>query len=221
PPEICPVDGEVVAGHGTMDESYLTGEPFTMSKGPGTPVFSGSINGDASLTIRATRTAADSRYAQIMQVMQDAEQRRPTLRRIGDQLGSGYTPLALAIAGLAWYASGDAIRFLSVVVVATPCPLLIAIPVAIIGAISTAARRGVIVKDPAALEQLSLCRTMILDKTGTLTYGRPQLAAEISGDGFPRQRVLPLVAACERYSRHPLAEPVQAAAASGGFALPE
>jgi len=221
PHEICPVDGEVVAGHGTMDESYLTGEPFTMSKGPGTRVFSGSINGDASLTIRATRIAADSRYAQIMQVMQDAEQRRPNLRRIGDQLGAWYTPLAIAIAGLAWYASGDPIRFLSVVVVATPCPLLIAIPVAIIGAISTAARRGVIVKDPAALEQLTLCRTMILDKTGTLTYGRPSVSEEIYAAPFTRDRVLPVVAALERYSRHPLAAAVVRAAAAAGYPLPE
>jgi heavy metal translocating P-type ATPase len=221
PHEVCPVDGEVVDGHGSMDESYLTGEPFQISKGPGAAVLSGAINGEAALVLRATRVAGDSRYARIMRVMQEAEQRRPALRRLGDQLGAWYTPLAVAIAGAAWWGSGDPIRFLSVAVIATPCPLLIAIPVAIIGAISTAARRGVIVKDPAALEQLTLCRTMILDKTGTLTYGRPQLTEESYGEGFSRERVLPLVAACERYSRHPLAEPVQAAATSGGFALPE
>ena len=221
PHEICPVDGEVVQGHGAMDESYLTGEPFTISKGPGATVLSGAINGDASLAIRATRVAADSRYAQIMHVMQDAEQRRPNLRRIGDQLGAWYTPLAIAIAALAWYSTGDPIRFLSVVVVATPCPLLIAIPVAIIGSISTAARRGVIVKDPAALEQLTLCRTMILDKTGTLTYGRPTLSDELYAPTFARERVLPMVAAMERYSRHPLAAGILQAAADAGFPLPD
>src|SRR5207342_1581582 len=142
------------------------------------------------------------RYAQIMTVMQEAEQRRPNLRRIGDQLGAWYTPLALAVAGLAWWYSGNPIRFLSVVVIATPCPLLIAIPVAIIGAISTAARRGIIVKDPAALEQLTLCRTMILDKTGTLTYGRPALADEIYAAGFERATLLPVLGALERHSRH-------------------
>jgi cation transport ATPase len=105
-------------------------------------------------------------------------------------------------------------------VIATPCPLLIAIPVAIIGSISMAARRGVIVKDPAALEQLTLCRTMILDKTGTLTYGRPRLTGETYGDGFTRAAVLPIVAALERYSRHPLAAPILAAAAEAGYALP-
>ena len=221
PHEICPVDGEVVQGHGTMDESYLTGEPFRISKGPGAAVLSGAINGDAALAIMATKIAADSRYARIMQVMQDAEQRRPNLRRIGDQLGAWYTPLALTLAALAWWFTGSPVRFLSVVVVATPCPLLIAIPVAIIGAISAAARRGVIVKDPAALEQLTLCRTMILDKTGTLTYGRPSLSGDVYAAPFTRETVLPAVAAIERYSRHPLAGAIVAAAASAGYPLPD
>ncbi|HYT67236.1 MAG TPA: heavy metal translocating P-type ATPase [Vicinamibacterales bacterium] len=220
PHEICPVDGLVIEGHGQMDESYLTGEPFLISKGPGAAVLSGAVNGELAIVIRATRVAADSRYAQIMRVMHEAEQRRPALRRLGDQLGAYYTPLALGIAGAAWWGSGDPIRFLSVVVVATPCPLLIAIPVAIIGAISTAARRGIVIRDPAALEQLTLCRTMILDKTGTLTYGRPELTCEIYGCGFSRAAVLPLVAALERYSRHPLAAPIVAAATRAGHALP-
>jgi heavy metal translocating P-type ATPase len=221
PHEICPVDGEVIQGHGTMDESYLTGEPFLISKGPGARVLSGSINGEASLAIRATSVAADSRYAQIMRVMREAEQRRPNLRRIGDQLGAWYTPLALTLAGIAWWWTGNPIRFLSVVVVATPCPLLIAIPVAIIGAISTAARRGVIIKDPAALEQLTLCHTMILDKTGTLTYGRPSVSDELYAPPFVREDVLPVVAAVERYSRHPLAGAIVQAAADARFPLPD
>jgi len=221
PHEVCPVDGEVIEGRGAMDESYLTGEPFTIEKGPGSNVLSGAINGQSVLTIRATRVAADSRYAQIMRVMQEAEQRRPALRRIGDQLGAWYTPVAVLVAAAAWWASGSPLRFLSVVVIATPCPLLIAIPVAIIGAISTAARRGVIVKDPAALEQLTLCRTMILDKTGTLTYGRPTLSEELYAPGFDRDGVLPRLAAMERYSRHPLAGAIVAAAADGGCVLPD
>ena len=190
PHEICPVDGEVVHGHGTMDESYLTGEPFRISKGPGATVLSGADQRRRRRSSSAPRSvAADSRYAQIMQVMQEAEQRRPSLRRIGDQLGAWYTPLALGGRGAGLVVRrGDPVRFLSVVVVATPCPLLIAIPVAIIGAISTAARRGVIVKDPAALEQLTLCRTMILDKTGTLTYGRPSLSDELYAPPFTRER---------------------------------
>jgi len=221
PHEISPIDGEVVRGRGTMDESYLTGEPFEISKAPGAKVFSGAINGDASLSIRASRIAADSRYAQIMRVMRDAEQRRPALRRIGDQLGAVYTPLALAVAVAAWWSSGDPLRFLSVIVVATPCPLLIAIPVAIIGSISSAARRGVIVRDPAALEQLTLCRTMILDKTGTLTLGRPALSEELYGPSFHSETVLPVVAAMERYSRHPLAAAIVSAANDRHYVCPE
>lgn len=221
PHEICPVDGQVVQGHGVMDESYLTGEPFRISKGPGAVVLSGAINGDSSLAVRAARVAADSRYARIMRVMQEAEQRRPNLRRVGDQLGAWYTPLALTLAALAWWLTGNPVRFLSVVVVATPCPLLIAIPVAIIGTISTAARRGIIVKDPAALEQLTLCHTMILDKTGTLTYGRPILSDELYAPPFSRDVVLPVVAAIERYSRHPLAGAIVEAAADARYPLPD
>ena len=183
PHEICPVDGTVVEGHGAMDESYLTGEPYLMSKAPGSAVLSGAINGETALTIRADKLAVDSRYAKIMQVMRASEQRRPRLRRLGDQLGAFYTPLAVAIALAAWAVSGDPTRFLAVLVVATPCPLLIAIPVAIIGAISLAARRGIIIKDPAVLEKIDTCRTAIFDKTGTLTYGQPQLTEVIPAPG--------------------------------------
>ena len=221
PHEFCPVDGDVIRGRGAMDESYLTGEPFTIPKGPGSRVLSGALNAESVLIVRATRVAADSRYAQIMQVMRDAEQRRPALRRIGDQIGAWYTPLALAIAVIAWWSTGNAVRFLSVVVVATPCPVLIGIPVAIIGAVSTAARRGIIVKDPAALEQLTLCRTMILDKTGPLTYGRPTLSDELYAPSFTRETLLPAVAAVERYSRHPIAGAIVAAANHHHCVLPE
>ena len=153
--------------------------------------------------------------------MRDAEQRRPAMRRVGDQLGAVYTPVALLLAAAAWWWSGQPSRFLSVVIVATPCPLIIAIPVAIIGAISTAARRGIIVRDPAALEQIALCRTMILDKTGTLTYGRPAVTGEHYARGWSRDRVLPLVAALERYSRHPLAGAIVHAAEESGYPLPD
>src|SRR5581483_9045904 len=168
PHEISPVDGVVVQGRGVMDESYLTGEPFLMAKAPGADVFSGAINGGQALTVRATRRAVDSRYAKIMDVMRDSEQRRPRIRRLGDQLGALYTPLAVGLAVAAWIWSGEAVRFLAVLVVATPCPLIIAIPVAIIGSISLAARRSIIIRDPAVLEQIDRRRTMILDKTGTL-----------------------------------------------------
>ena len=175
PHEICPVDGTVLEGHGAMDESYLTGEPYVVPKSTGSTVLSGAINGESVLGIRADKLAIDSRYAKIMSVMLASQQTRPHLRRLGDQLGACYTPLALLFAAGAWLASGQASRFLAVLVVATPCPLLIAIPVAIIGSISLAARRSIIIRDPAVLETISLCRTAVFDKTGTLTYGRPKL----------------------------------------------
>jgi heavy metal translocating P-type ATPase len=212
PHELCPVDGIVTDGHGWMDESYLSGEPFQMPKALGALVLSGSINGETALTIQATRLPVDSRYARIMRVMQEAETQRPRLRRLGDRLGAWYTPAALALAALGWAASGSAHRFLSVIVIATPCPLLIAIPVAVIGAISLAARRSIIIKNPAMLEQIDTCRTVIFDKTGTLTYGKPSLTEILCAPGFARADALRLAACLEQYSKHPLAGAVLTAA---------
>jgi heavy metal translocating P-type ATPase len=219
PHEICPVDGVVVEGHGKMNEAYLTGEPYEIAKTPGSEVLSGSINGDAALHIRAEKLAVDSRYARIMRVMQDAEQRRPRLRRLGDKLGAWYTPVALSLAGIAWVASGESHRFLAVLVVATPCPLLISIPVAVIGAISLSARRGIIVKNPAALEQIDRCRTLIFDKTGTLTYGKPSLSEILCAPGFAEDEVLRLTASLEHYSKHPLSQAILEAAQSANVPL--
>jgi len=204
PHETCPVDGVVVEGRSTMDESYLTGEPYVLSKTVGTGVLSGAVNGEGALTIKADKRAVDSRYARIMNVMRESEQKRPQLRRLGDQLGAIYTPVAVTLAAIAWATSGDPLRFLAVLVVATPCPLLIAIPVAIIGSVSLSAKRGIIIKDPAVLEQLDACRTAIFDKTGTLTYGEPQLTEVLTAPGMEADDVLVAVASLERYSRHPL-----------------
>ncbi|RYX80268.1 cadmium-translocating P-type ATPase, partial [bacterium] len=218
---ICPVDGTVVSGHGTMDESYLTGEPFQITKTSGSGVMSGAINGEAALTILVTKRAIDSRYAKIMEVMRESESKRPQLQRLGDQLGTFYTPLALVVAGGAWIVSGDPVRFLAVLVIATPCPLLIAIPVAIIGSISLCARRSIIVKSPVVLEQIAGCRTAIFDKTGTLTYGEPKLVEQKVAPGFGEDEVLSLVAGVERYSKHPLARAILSAAKEARLALPE
>ncbi|MGH9562404.1 MAG: HAD-IC family P-type ATPase, partial [Terracidiphilus sp.] len=205
PHEISPVDGVVVEGRGKMNEAYLTGEPFEISKTPGSEVLSGAVNGESALTIRAEKLPVDSRYARIMKVMQDTEQRRPRIRRLADKLGAWYTPAALAVAFIAALATRDASRFLAVVVIATPCPLLIGIPVAIIGAISLSARRGIIIKNPAILEQIGACRTLIFDKTGTLTYGKPSLVDIVCAPGIQRDFVLQLAASVESYSKHPLA----------------
>lgn len=217
PHEICPVDGEVVEGHGKMDESYLTGEPYEVSKAPGTEVLSGAINGESALTIRATKVAADSRYARIMEVMDEARQTRPEMRKLADRLGAWYTPLAVAIGIAAWVISGEPIRFLAVMVIATPCPLLIAIPVAILGAISLAARRAIVVRDPRILEQIDRCRTLILDKTGTLTLGRPEYTDADVAEGLDAERVLALTASAETYSKHPLGSAILRAAKARGL----
>lgn len=212
PHEVCPVDGQVVSGHGSMDESYLTGEPYVISKSVGSRVLSGAINGENALVIEATHTAADSRYAQIVGVLAEAEENRPKMRRMADRIGAWYTVLALAMGILGWLVSSDPERFLSVMVIATPCPLLIAVPVAIVGAISLAARSAIIIKDPGVLERIPATTTMMFDKTGTLTYGRPRLTEVDLGPGFTREEVLRLAGSMERYSRHPLAGAVLDAA---------
>lgn len=213
PHEIVPADGVVRNGHGRMDESFLTGEPWEVEKAPGVEVISGARNGDSRLEIEVTRRPADSRYAQIMGVMKDSELRRPRLRRLADQLGAWYSPLALVIAALAGWWTGSWERFLAVIVVATPCPLLIAIPVAIIGSIARAARAGIVIRDPAILEQLPRIKNYLFDKTGTLTLGQPSLVS-MAANGIGEDEALALMASLERYSKHPLAAPLLATAAA-------
>lgn len=220
PHELCPVDGVVIEGHSSMDESYLTGEPYRVSKSVGCAVISGAVNGEGLIVIRADREAQDSRYARIMMVMDESRQRRPQMRRLADNLGALYTPIAIALAGVAWILSGDPVRFLAVMVVATPCPLIIAIPVAIIGAISWCAKNGIIIKDPVVLERVPTCTVLITDKTGTLTIGEPTLVA-VRSKRFTEDEVLQFVASLERYSKHPLAQPVLAAAAAKRIVLVE
>ncbi len=217
PHEICPVDGTVLEGMGSMDESYLTGEPYLMEKTSGSQVMSGAINGDSALTIRADKLVIDSRYAKITEVMRASEQHRPDLRRLGDQLGALYTPLALVIAIISWWYSSESMRFLAVLVIATPCPLLIGIPVVIISSISLAAKREIIIKNPAILETIGQCRTAIFDKTGTLTYGRPSLISIVPIGGHDERTVLGLIASLERYSRHPLSGSIVKSAEKAGL----
>ena len=185
PHDICPVDGVVIDGHGVMDESYLTGEPFQITKTRGSTVHLGrdqrrvgpdDPHAPSAPPIRATRRSWTS--------CASPKPAGRQLRRLGDRLGAIYTPVALTVAVLAWAMSGDAVRFLAVLVIATPCPLLIAIPIAIIGSISLCARRAIIVKSPVVLEQIAECRTAIFDKTGTLTYGEPKLTEQLIAPGF-------------------------------------
>ena len=208
PHETCPIDGIIIEGHGSMDESYLTGEPYQISKTPGAFVLSGAINGESLLVVKATKRPSDSRYAAIVKVLEEAEQKRPSIRRLGDQIGAIFAPVALGFAFIAWYLTGDAVRFLSILVIATPCPLLIAIPITIISAISRAAKQAIIIKDPTVLEQLPTCRTAIFDKTGTLTYGKPTLTEIFITNDHTKEQILQYVGSIERYSKHPLSNAV-------------
>jgi len=212
PHEICPVDGTVTEGAGAMDESFLTGEPFHIQKTVGSQVISGALNGDSAITIVADKLPQDSRYAQIVQVIEKAEKTPPPMRRLGDQLGAIYTPFAVAIAIAAWVFTGDPQRFLAVLVIATPCPLLLAIPIAIVGAVSLAAKHSIVIKKPVVLEQLNNIRTMLFDKTGTLTHGQPALFEVLPLSTLDTAEILRLAASLERYSKHPLSAAVLAAA---------
>lgn len=212
PHEICPVDGTVINGAGMMDESFLTGEPFRIHKVSGSQVISGSLNDDSALTIIADKLPVDSRYARIMQVMEEAQQNPPQIRRLADRLGAIYTPIAVAIALAGWLITGNPERFLAVTVIATPCPLLLAIPVCIIGAISLSAKRGIVIKKPSVLEQVGKIETMLFDKTGTLTHGEP-IVTDIVGFGeMEPADVLQYAASLELYSKHPLARAILYAA---------
>lgn len=220
PHELCPVDGVVVAGHGSMDESYLTGEPYVVPKSVGSPVLSGAVNATTVLTVRATARSTDSRYAKIVSVLRQAEEDRPPIRRLADRLGAWYTLLALTLGAAGWVVSGEPHRFLAVVVVATPCPMLIGVPVAMIGAISLAAKRGIILRNPAVLEQLDRVETVMFDKTGTLTYGRPAVTEVLTAPGADAADVMAAAAALEAYSRHPLASAVVEHARTHRLAAP-
>jgi len=205
PHEICPIDGEVVEGRGSMDESYLTGEPYRISKTIGSKVLSGAINGESLFVIKTEKLPADSRYGKIMEVMKQAKEQRPEIHKLADKIGAIFAPITIIIASTSYYFTHDLTNFLAVLTIATPCPLLIAVPIAIISAISISARQGIIIKDARILEKLSICTTAIFDKTGTLTFGEPNISEIIALDEFSADEILQKTASLERYSRHPLA----------------
>ena len=221
PSEIVPVDATLSSVGASMDESSITGESVPNEKQTGDQVLSGSVNGQLAVEIIASATAADSQYQQIVALVAEAADSKAPVVRLADRYAVPFTVFSLALAGVAWWLSGDPVRFAEVLVLATPCPLLIAAPVAFIGGMSRAARNGVIVKGGGVLEQLASAKTAVFDKTGTLTYGSPELVAIRPEPGFGADELLGVVASAEQYSSHVLAASMIDAARSRGIRLTE
>lgn len=220
PGEVVPVDGTLVSQSATVDESSITGESIPVTREEGEEILSGSTNGPNAAQIKAIRAAADSQYQQIVALVREAQESKAPVVRLADQFAVPFTAVSLVIAVAAWGISGDSTRFAEVLVLATPCPLLIAAPVAFLGGLSRSARAGVIVKGGAVIEQLARARAAAFDKTGTLTEGRPSLTEVRQAGGFSADEVLRLSAAVERSSGHVLAAGVVRAAEARGMALP-
>jgi heavy metal translocating P-type ATPase len=205
PGEVVPVDGVVISGISEVDEAALTGEPVPVEKKPSSHVLSGSINQNNVLEIRATRAAAESKYEQIIKLVKHAEDNRAPVVRLADRYSIWFTAITFAIAGASWLISHDPIRLLAVLVVATPCPLILATPIAIISGISQAARRGIIVKNGGALEKLAEVKALIFDKTGTLTLGAPEVVEIQTTDSSMKKDVTKLASSLDQLSAHVLA----------------
>ncbi|BCT75333.1 cobalt ABC transporter ATP-binding protein [Sinomonas cyclohexanicum] len=219
PSEVVPVDGVLESEAASFDESSLTGESLPVDRAAGEKVLSGSVNGTAAALVRASASAADSQFSQIVALVREASASRAPVVRLADRYAVPFTLFALVLAGFGWWLSGDPRRFAEVLVVATPCPLLIAAPVAFMGGMSRAAKNGVIVKGGAVLELLARVKTAAFDKTGTLTRGRPELVAVRPERGFDVEELLTLTASAEQYSSHALAASVVEAATAQGVNL--
>jgi heavy metal translocating P-type ATPase len=215
--EVVPVDGLVASGEALVDEAALTGEPLPVAHPTGQEVRSGVTNVGAPFDVRALRGAAESAYAALVGLVEQAQADRAPFTRLADRYAALLLPVTLVIAGAAWIASGEAVRALAVVVVATPCPLILAAPIALTSGISRAAAAGVVVKGASVVERLGRVRTALLDKTGTLTLGTPRLARTES-DGDPRE-ALRLAASLDQLSAHPLAAALVRAAGDEGLDL--
>ena len=218
PSEIVPVDATLATTGGTFDESTLTGESLPVEKLDGDAVMSGSINGSGAVDIVATSIAADSQYQRIVALVSEAKESKAPLVRLADRYAVPFTLVAYAIAGVAWWVSGDAGRFAEVLVVATPCPLLIGAPVAFMAGMSSAAHSGIVIKHAGTLERLARAKTIALDKTGTLTHGTPRVVA-VNPVAMSADDLLVLVGSAEQYSAHVLAGALRAAVAERGLPL--
>ena len=216
PGELVPCDGVVIGGTSHVDTSRLTGEPVPVRAAAGTSLLSGSVNQEGAITVRAVRTSQDSQYARIVDLVRSAQASKSPLQRTADRWAVWFTPLTIGACLVAWLVSHDWSRVLAVLVVATPCPLILAAPVAIIGGINRAARRAIIVRSGGALEALATVNTAVFDKTGTLTVGKPRVHQVVTDDGLPPEQLLALAAAVEQGSGHLLARVIVSAAEERG-----
>ncbi len=219
PGEMIPCDGIADEGHGEVDLARITGEPIPVPIVPGDHVHSGGVVLARPLIIRATARAGESLYARIVELVREAQAAKAPLQRLADRTAVWFTPFTIAACAVTYLATGDAVRVLAVLVVATPCPLILAAPVAIIGGINRAARERVVVRTGAALERLAGVTAMALDKTGTLTVAPPDVCEGRPADGFDRATLLRLAASLEQRSGHPLARSVVRAAHVDKLAL--
>jgi heavy metal translocating P-type ATPase len=217
--EVLPVDGLLLDREAHLDESALTGEPMAVRRTAGEVLRSGSVNAGEAFHLRATARVEASTYAGIVRMVEAAQTAKAPFIRMADRFAILLLPLTLGVAGAAWVLSGDPVRGLAVLVVATPCPLILAAPVALIGGVSRAARRGILMKGGAALEAVSAARTVLFDKTGTLTEGGARLVALRTAPGVEAKDALALTASLEQASHHVLAEAVIGAARQQGVSL--
>ncbi len=220
PGELIPVDGVVVSGTAAVDESALTGEPVAVTRGPGEEVLSGSVSLDGALELRALRPSGESQYEQIVALVRNAQQEKAPIGRLADRYAIVFTPLTLLMCGLAYLLTHRPEAVVAVLVVATPCPLILATPVAIISGVNRAARRGIIVKTGAALEQIGRATAVAFDKTGTLTAGTPVVQRVLALNGRGSAQVLRLAAGLEQFSGHQMAKALVVAGTERGGALP-
>jgi heavy metal translocating P-type ATPase len=210
PGELIPTDGVVVSGSSWVDASRLTGESVPADVAPGSKVMSASVNGDRPLRVRATAPASESQYARIVELVRSAQASKAPLQRLADRYAVWFTPVTLVVCALTYLLSDDWTRVLAVLVVATPCPLILATPVAIVGGISHAARHGIIVRHGGALEALGRVTVALFDKTGTLTIGRPEVSRVIAAPPWDGDTVMRVAAAVEQGSGHLLARSIVA-----------
>jgi heavy metal translocating P-type ATPase len=217
--EVIPVDGTVASPEAVIDTSTLSGEPLPETITRGMTVLSGSANAGTAFDVRADRPASDSAYAALVRLVEQAQAQRAPLVRMADRYAGFFLPATLLVAGLAWALSADPVRGLAVVVVATPCPLILAAPIALVSGLSRAARAGVIVKGAGAIETLGQARTVLFDKTGTLTVGTPEVRAIVTRDGKKPAELLQLAASVDRLSAHVLGEALVDAASEAGLEL--